>query len=195
MSHIDQGIADAIALTAWLQQHEHDTQRISRIADAMADCLRHGGRILACGNGGSMSDAMHFAEELSGRNRTDRRALSAQAMSDPGHLTCVANDFGYDQVFARGVEAWGRRGDVLLMLSTSGNSANLLAAEARAHGDGLVVIGLLGRDGGQLTNRCDLAIIVPGRTSDRIQEVHIKIVHLLIDEIERRLFPEIHAHA
>jgi D-sedoheptulose 7-phosphate isomerase len=136
-----------------------------------------------------MCDAMHFAEELSGRNREDRPALSAQAMSDAGHLTCVANDYGFEQVFARGVEAWARPGDVLILFSTSGQSRNLIRAAEAARVKAVRVFGLLGRDGGQLRELCDLSIVVPGVTSDRIQEVHIKVAHLLIEGIERELFP------
>jgi D-sedoheptulose 7-phosphate isomerase len=157
----------------------------------MAVCLRRGGRILSCGNGGSMCDAMHFAQELSGHFRGRRRALAAQAISDVSHLTCAANDEGFDSVFARGVEAWGKAGDTLLVLSTSGNSRNVVEAVRAARVIGMTTVGLLGRDGGQLQSMCDVAITVPGDTSDRIQEVHIKIVHLLIEQIERRLFPAV----
>jgi D-sedoheptulose 7-phosphate isomerase len=137
-----------------------------------------------------MCDAMHFAEELSGRYRKDRPALAAMAISDPSHLTCVANDFGFDRVFARGVEAWGRPGDVVVGFSTSGNSSNVIAAAEAARAKQMRVVGLLGRDGGKLRPLCDLAIVVPAETSDRIQEVHIKIVHIVIELVERRLYPQ-----
>ena len=145
--------------------------------------------MLACGNGGSMCDAMHFAEELSARFREERPALAAQAISDPAHLTCVGNDEGFERVFARGVEAWGRPGDTLVVFSTSGNSPNVIAAVETARSMGLDTVGLLGRDGGTLKSTCATSIVVPGKTSDRIQEVHITIVHLLIELIEKRLFP------
>ena len=161
---------------------------IAATGDKLAECLQRGGRILSCGNGGSMCDAMHFAQELSGHFRGKRRALAAQAISDPSHLTCAANDEGFDRVFARGVEAWGKAGDALLALSTSGNSRNVIEAVRAARAIGMTTVGLLGRDGGELHGLCDVAIVVPGTTSDRIQEVHIKIVHLLIEQIERRLF-------
>jgi D-sedoheptulose 7-phosphate isomerase len=188
MESIDQALAGALALTEWLRGEERERQTVSRLAGRLAACLSGGHRILACGNGGSMSDAMHFAEELSGRFRDARPALAAQAMSDPGHLTCVANDEGFDRVFARGVEAWGRAGDALVLFSTSGNSANLIAAAEAARARGMAVAALLGRDGGRVRPLCDDSIVVPGATSDRIQEVHIQIVHLLIAEIERALF-------
>jgi D-sedoheptulose 7-phosphate isomerase len=129
--NLSTSLADARALVDWLEGHESQQHTLGRMTGVLVECLRGSGRILSCGNGGSMCDAMHFAEELSGRNREDRPALSAQAMSDPGHLTCVANDYGFEQVFARGVEAWARSGDVLLLFSTSGRSRNLIrAAEA-----------------------------------------------------------------
>ena len=159
----------------------------------MVTCLRSGGRILSCGNGGSMCDAMHFAEELSGRFRKDRPALAGMAISDPSHLTCVANDYGFDQVFARGVEAWGRAGDVLIGFSTSGNSPNVVRAVEKARNLQMKVIGLLGRDGGKLRPLCDMAIVVPAQTSDRIQEIHIKVVHLVIELVERQMFPQNYA--
>jgi D-sedoheptulose 7-phosphate isomerase len=187
-SAIDGSLEQAQALAEWLRAHERAEHTVERLGERLAACVARGGRIIACGNGGSMCDAMHFAEELSGRYRRDRRAIAAQAISDPGHLTCVANDAGFDQVFARGVEAWGRPGDTLVVFSTSGNSENLVAAARTARGAGLQVLGLLGRDGGRVKDLCDASLVVPGSTSDRIQEVHITVAHLLIEEIERRLF-------
>jgi D-sedoheptulose 7-phosphate isomerase len=186
---ISASLADARALVEWLDRHEAEQHTLAAMSQRLVDCLRTGGRILTCGNGGSMCDAMHFAEELSGRNRADRPALSAQAMSDVGHMTCVANDYGFDQVFARGVEAWARPGDVLLVFSTSGRSRNLIRAAETAHARDVQVLGLLGRDGGELKALCDIALVVPGLTSDRIQELHIKAAHILIDVVERALFP------
>jgi D-sedoheptulose 7-phosphate isomerase len=178
---------DFASLAEWLRDNEQRHHTIEQFSDRLARCLDRGGRILSRGNGGSMCDAMHFAEELSGRHRLDRRAFAAQALSDPAHLTCVANDWGFERVFARGVEAWGRRGDALVIFSTSGNSENLLAAAETARSQGLDTLGLLGGDGGKVKALCDLSAIVPGRTPDRIQEVHIKMVHLIIEEIEARL--------
>ena len=159
-------------------------------ADAALTTFRGGGTIYACGNGGSMSDAMHFAEEWSGRFRKERSPLPAVAFSDPSAMTCIANDYGYEQVFARQVEAHGKAGDLLVALSTSGNSPNLVAACRSARTRGLVVVGLLGRGGGAMRDLCDVAVVVPlATTSDRIQEVHIQVVHAVIESVERRLFP------
>ena len=185
---IDQALDDAIELATWLRDTERAHGVIEAVARQLTECLRAGGRILTCGNGGSLCDAMHFAEEMSGRFRDDRPALAVQAIADASHLTCVANDYGFEKVFSRGVEAWGKAGDALVVLSTSGRSPNLIAAAAAARSRGLSIIGLLGRDGGPLKSACDHAIVVPGTTSDRIQEVHIKIVHLLIESIEAKLF-------
>lgn len=150
-----------------------------------------GGRVFTCGNGGSMCDAMHFAEELSGRYRLDRRALPAIAISDPGHLSCVANDYGYEQVFSRYIEAHGRAGDCLVGISTSGTSRNVLAAAEAARAGKLSVIALTGRQGSALGALADIDICTPaGRFADRVQELHIKVVHILIELVERVLFPE-----
>lgn len=165
--------------------------RVAAFVDAAAGALEAGRRLFACGNGGSMCDAMHFAEEWTGRFRGNRRALPAVAFSDPSQLTCIANDFGFDAVFARQVEALAQAGDLLVLLSTSGNSPNLLRAAATARDLGVRTVGLLGKGGGALRERVDLAIVVPhATTSDRIQEVHIKVLHITIEAVERRLFPE-----
>ena len=164
---------------------------VERFAQAAADTLQGGGKLLSCGNGGSMCDAMHFAEEWTGRFRGDRAALPAIAFSDPSQLTCIANDFGYDEVFARSVAALGRAGDLLVALSTSGNSPNVLRAVETAREKGLVSVGLLGKGGGKLRELVDIPIVVPHATSsDRIQEVHIKVLHIVIETVERQLFPE-----
>lgn len=167
---------------------------LARIEEAAALFVRTfdcGGRVFSCGNGGSMSDAMHFAEELTGRFRADRAGLPAQAISDVGHLTCVANDFGYDQVFSRYLMSHGRMGDCLLAISTSGTSANVLAAARTAKERGLVVVALTGRDGSPLSAIADVSIDTPGgQYADRAQELHIKVIHVLIELIERRFFPE-----
>lgn len=160
--------------------------RIAQAAELVATSLTSGGKVLTCGNGGSLCDAQHFAEELSGRYRQDRRALAAIALTEASHMTCVANDFGFEFVFSRFVEALGRPGDVLLAISTSGNSPNILRAAEAARAAGMAVIALTGKDGGQLASHCDVEIRVPHfGFADRIQEVHIKAIHIMIMLIEK----------
>jgi D-sedoheptulose 7-phosphate isomerase len=160
--------------------------RIAQAAELFAASLTNGGKALTCGNGGSLCDAQHFAEELSGRYRQDRRALAAIALTEASHMTCVANDFGFEFVFSRFVEALGRPGDVLLAISTSGNSPNILRAAEAARAAGLKVVSLTGKDGGQLASLSDVEIRVPHfGFADRIQEVHIKVIHILIMLIEK----------
>jgi D-sedoheptulose 7-phosphate isomerase len=175
-------------LTAFLSEPKN-IESIELSVRLMADSLKAGGRIMSCGNGGSMCDAMHFAEELSGRYRADRTALAAMSISDPSHLSCVANDYGYDFVFSRYVEAHGRPGDVLLAISTSGNSPNVLLAARAALDKGMIVIALTGKDGGKLAGLCSVEIRAPHSDyADRAQEIHIKVIHSLIDGIEALLF-------
>ena len=163
-------------------------QRIAEAGDLLATTLRDGGKIITCGNGGSHCDAMHFAEELSGRYRLNRPALAAIAASDPSHLSCVANDFGYDAVFERYVAAVGRPGDALLLFTSSGNSANLVRAAEQARRQGIRVIGFTGKDGGSVAPLCDIELRIPhDGFADRIQELHIKLVHILIHYIETEL--------
>ena len=163
---------------------------VERFVAAASKTLRSGGLLMACGNGGSMCDAMHFAEEWTGRFRKDRKALPAIAFSDPSQLTCIANDFGFDEIFARSVEAYGKPGDLLVAISTSGTSPNILRAVEVARAKGVVTVGLLGKGGGKLLERVDVAIVVPlATTSDRIQEVHIKVLHIAIETVERELYP------
>lgn len=158
---------------------------VAEAAEAMASSILSGGKVISCGNGGSMCDAMHFAEELSGRYREDRKALPALSISDPSHLSCVGNDHGYEFVFSRFVEAMGRSGDVLLAISTSGNSPNVVRAAEAARRGGMTVVGLTGKDGGALAELCDVEVRVPwSGYADRIQEVHIKCIHAFIDHIE-----------
>ncbi|HSI91194.1 MAG TPA: D-sedoheptulose 7-phosphate isomerase [Adhaeribacter sp.] len=174
-------------LTNFLAQPEN-IAAIEKAAELMAIALKNGGRILSCGNGGSMCDAMHFAEELSGRYRENRKALAALSLSDAAHLSCVANDYGYDYVFSRGVEAFGREGDVLLAISTSGNSRNVLLAAEAATELGMKVVSLTGKDGGKLAAQSDVEIRVPHfGYADRIQEIHIKVIHIFMLLIEKQL--------
>lgn len=169
-------------------------EAVDRFAEAAHATLERGGLLMSCGNGGSMCDAMHFAEEWTGRFRQDRSALAAVAFSDPSHLTCIANDFGYEEVFAREVEAYGKKGDLLVAISTSGNSPNVQRACEVARERGITVVGLLGKGGGKMLDMVDIPIIVPNATtSDRIQEVHIKVLHIAIEAVERRMFPENYA--
>jgi D-sedoheptulose 7-phosphate isomerase len=179
----------AATLQAFLASPE-GLPNVQRFADLAWETVTKGGLLMSCGNGGSMCDAMHFAEEWTGRFRGDRAAIGAIAFSDPSHLTCIANDFGYDEIFAREVEAYGKAGDLLVAISTSGNSPNVLRAAEVARAKGVRVVGLLGKGGGKLKDLVDVAIVVPvARTSDRIQEVHIKVLHIVIEAVERRMFP------
>jgi D-sedoheptulose 7-phosphate isomerase len=169
----------------------HIPENMEKIAEAigiMSQALQKGGKIISCGNGGSMCDAMHFAEELSGRYRNNRKALAAVSISDPSHISCVANDYGYDFVFSRYVEGLGNSQDVLLGISTSGNSKNVILAVEAAKAIGMKTIVLTGKDGGKLAALADLEIRAPhSEYADRAQEIHIKVIHSLIDGIEQML--------
>lgn len=162
---------------------------LEKIARLIAERFARGGKVIVFGNGGSMCDAMHFAEEFTGRFRHDRKALPAIAISDPSHLTCVGNDYGFEQIFARGVEAYAAPEDVVLGISTSGNSPNVLKGLETAQELGCHTIALLGGDGGKIAGICDLELSVPGASSDRIQELHTTILHIIIECVEAQLFP------
>ena len=191
MDSIKKSFLEAQQVLADFVADDEKLKQVGLAAEILSRILKSGGKVISCGNGGSMSDAMHFAEVFTGRFRGDRPALPAVAISDPTHLTCVANDFGCDYVFSRYVEAHGKAGDVLLAISTSGNSANVVNAVNTAHERGMLVIGLTGKDGGKMKNLCDVNICVPWNGySDRIQEIHIKIIHILIEQIELHLFGE-----
>jgi len=162
---------------------------IEKAGQAMVKALKKNNKILSCGNGGSMCDAMHFAEELSGRFRENRKPLAAISISDPSHISCVGNDYGYEYVFSRYVEAIGNKGDILLAISTSGNSKNVINAINAAKQKGMTVIGLTGKDGGKMHKLCDVEIRAPhSKYADRAQEIHIKVIHSLIHFIEETLF-------
>ena len=168
---------------------EKNLGQVKNAGDLLVDMFRQGGKVFSCGNGGSLCDAMHFAEELTGRFRHERAALPAIAIADPSHFTCVSNDMSFASVFSKYLEALGNRGDVLLAISTSGNSSNILQASDTAHVKGMKVIGLTGKTGGEMKEKCDITIVVPwNKYSDRIQEIHIKIIHILIEYIEQALF-------
>ncbi|QHL87736.1 D-sedoheptulose 7-phosphate isomerase [Nibribacter ruber] len=174
-------------LTNFLAQPETITS-IEAAAQVMAQSLKSGGKILSCGNGGSMCDAMHFAEELTGRYRENRPPMAAISISDPSHLSCVSNDYGYEHVFSRYVEALANSNDVVLAISTSGNSGNALKAAQAAKQKGAKVVSLTGKDGGQLAAVSDVEIRVPHfGYADRIQEIHIKVIHILILLLEKEM--------
>ena len=155
----------------------------------MIKTLKEEGKIISCGNGGSMTDAMHFAEELTARFRENRPSLPAIAISDPGFISCVANDYGYENIFSRFIEGIGNKGDVLLAISTSGNSKNVINAAKIARKKEIKVIGLTGKDGGKLAELCDIEIRIPHfGYADRIQEMHIKIIHSFVEYIETEMF-------
>lgn len=179
-----------------LSQFLEDPSQLEQCAvftELLVGCLKGGGNVFACGNGGSHCDAMHFAEEFTGRFRKDRRPLGALALGDAAHVTCVANDFGFDQIYSRQLAGLGRKNDLLIALTTSGKSKNILNAIHTAKEIGMKTVALLGRDGGFTTGVADLSIVIPGKTSDRIQEMHIKLLHTVIEAAESRLFPENYA--
>jgi D-sedoheptulose 7-phosphate isomerase len=187
---IRESLNEAKAALDALLANEPALTAIARAAELLIATFKAGGRVYCCGNGGSMSDAMHFAEELTGRYRENRPGLPALAISDAGHLTCVANDFGYEHVFARFLESHARPGDCLLAISTSGASANVVNAAQTAQARGAKVIALTGKPGSKLESLADICICTPGgRYADRAQELHIKVIHIVIELIERAMFP------
>jgi len=163
-------------------------EAINHAGQLLVNSIQSQGKIISCGNGGSLCDAMHFAEELTGRYRNNRPAIGAIAISDPSHMACVGNDYGYEYVFSRYLEGVGRKGDVLLAISTSGNSQNVIHAINAAKEKGMKVIGLTGKDGGEMAKMCDVEIRAPkSEYADRAQEIHIKVIHSLIDYVENNL--------
>jgi len=169
-------------------KNKDNFEKLEQAGRIMVESLKNGGKIISCGNGGSMCDAMHFAEELTGRYRNERPSIAAISISDPSHITCVANDYGYDHIFSRFIEGMGNKGDVLLAISTSGNSANVVKAAETARQKGLKVVGLTGKTGGKLADICDVEIRVDHMGyADRVQEIHIKVIHSLINYIEGNL--------
>ena len=184
-------IADHFSEALEILQKFNNPENFSRIqtaGDLMVTSLKNKGKIISCGNGGSMCDAMHFAEELTGRYRGDRPAIPAISISDPSHISCVGNDYGFDHIFSRYLEAVGNSDDVLLAISTSGNSKNVINAIEVAKSKGMKIVALTGKDGGKIASMVDVEIRAPHSTyADRAQEIHIKVIHSLIDHIESNL--------
>ncbi len=188
MSIILKNLREATEILNQFIADSHNIKKIEEAGELMVKALNSGKKIISCGNGGSMSDAMHFAEELSGRFKENRKALAAISISDPTHISCVANDYGYEFVFSRFLEAVGNEGDVLLAISTSGNSKNVLNAISVAKEKGIKVIGLSGKTGGKMAGNCDIEIRAPySEYADRAQEIHIKVIHSIIDFIENQI--------
>ena len=185
---IEQELQEAHQLLLTFMGDSKQIETISKMADVMAQVIINGGKIITCGNGGSHCDAMHFAEELTGRYRNNRKSLPAIAISNAAHLTCVGNDYGFEFIFSRFIEGIGNNGDVLLAISTSGNSMNIINAVKAAKEKNIKTIVLTGKDGGHLVNIADMISIVPYfGFADRIQEIHIKIIHIMILLIERKM--------
>lgn len=185
---IIKSLKEASAVLEAFLSNPSNISNIEEAGELLSKAISDGAKIISCGNGGSMCDAMHFAEELTGRFRNDRPSLPAVSISDPSHITCVANDYGYDHIFSRYIESLGNKGDVLLVISTSGNSPNVIKAAEAAIEKGMKIIALTGRTGGLLARLADVEIrIEGGQYSDRIQEVHIKVIHILVELIEKKV--------
>ncbi len=188
-----QSYADSLNLLKSFIEDEKNIALTAEVAEQLAAAFKSGNKAMICGNGGSACDAMHFAEEFTGRYRKDRPALPVISLTDASHITCVGNDYGFDAIFSRGVEAFGQKGDFFFGISTSGNSPNVLKAIDAAKSRGLKTVALLGKDGGRMKGLCDYEFIVPGKTADRIQEVHMMILHIIIEGVERVMWPELYA--
>lgn len=184
---IGQEFVDAARLASAFAADEQNAIKVAHLASVIAQGVRAGGKTLAIGNGGSCADAIHFCEELTGRYRKDRPSIPAIACADPGHITCTANDYGFDQVFSRWVEGLGGKNDVLIAMSTSGNSQNIINAVEVARARGMHIAVFLGKDGGKLRTKGDTRFVVPGETADRIQELHMLTLHALVGAVERAL--------
>jgi len=185
---IKHSLRESAAVIAQLDRPEVQVF-IEEVASLLTLTFQKGNKVIIAGNGGSLCDAMHFAEELTGYFRQERAALPAIALADPAHITCTGNDVGFERIFSRGVEAFGRPGDLFVGLTTSGNSKNIISAFAQAKQQGLKTIAFLGRNGGQLKGVADLELIIQGfKTSDRIQEAHMTVIHILIELVEYKLF-------
>jgi len=190
---IEQAYLDGMTTLNDFLADPRNVEKTVAVAEGLAAMFQAGNKALICGNGGSCCDAMHFAEEFTGRYRDNRRALPVIALADSSHISCVGNDYGFDAIFSRGVEAYGQAGDWLFGLSTSGNSPNIMAAFEKAQLQGMKTVALLGKGGGKIKGRFDYEFLVPASTSDRIQEIHMMILHIVIEGVERILFPENYA--
>lgn len=188
VDHVKAALTDAQNALAALIENEDMLETIAQAAHVIAQSQRQGGAVYSCGNGGSLCDAMHFAEEMTGRYRQDRKPYRAAAISDVSHMACVGNDYGYEHVFSRWIEAMGTDKDVLIAITTSGTSKNIVAAAKAAKAKGVTVVALTGKSGSPITELADIAVVTPaGRWADRVQELHIKVIHILIELIEREL--------
>jgi D-sedoheptulose 7-phosphate isomerase len=190
IAHIKSSFEESLQILTDFCSHSENFKKAFEISKLIADAFNKNNKVIIAGNGGSACDAMHFAEEFTGKFRKDRKALPVIGLTDPAHITAVANDSAFDKVFVRGVEAFGQKGDIFIGISTSGNSPNVISAIETAGQKGLLTIALLGRDGGKLKGKADFEFIVPGKTADRAQEVHMTILHVIIEGVERILFPE-----
>lgn len=189
---IKQSFIDSTTLLNSFMSDPNNLILIANISRRTKEIFENGGKLIICGNGGSNCDAMHFAEEFTGRFRKHRKALPVISLSDSAHITCVGNDYGFDHVFSRGVEAFGKNEDMFIGLSTSGDSQNIINAHKTATSLGMTTLVLLGRSGGILKNKSDFEFVIPGITSDRIQEIHMIILHIIIEGVERLMFPDLY---
>ena len=186
---IKKSLLEAQKILSEFVEDEKNIVVIEEIATTIARTFKNEGKVLICGNGGSMADATHFAEEFTGKFRNERKPLPVIALNDAAHITCTANDFGFEHIFERVVEAFGKPDDLLIVLSTSGNSENIVLAVQKAKEIGLKTVAFLGKNGGKIAGKCDLELIISARFSDRIQEIHMMILHIIIEIVEGILFP------
>lgn len=192
MNSILESLQDASYLIGVLKKDSLLINNVEEIVNLLVECFDNTNKVLICGNGGSACDGMHFAEEFTGRFIKNRKALPVISLTDAAHLTCVSNDFGYDYVFQRGVEAYGLKNDVFIGLSTSGNSKNIIYAINQAKELNLKTVLFLGKSGGELKGVADVEVIVPGESTARIQELHMLLLHIIIENVERKLFPDLY---
>ena len=189
---INMAYKDALEALKGFLVEDRTIQKTEQAAQLIAALFRDGHKVLICGNGGSCCDGLHFAEEFTGRFRNDRPALPVISLSDPSHITCVGNDYGFGQIFSRGVEAYGKPGDLLIGISTSGNSINVINAVQKAKSKKMKTLLFLGKDGGELRGNGDIELCVKAQTTDRIQEIHMTSLHIIIEGVERLLYPELY---